>query len=49
VARNGRFERRLDPVRLKEMLLALRQSHSSDARRSAVAAERANGQTAALR
>jgi diadenylate cyclase len=49
VARNGRFERRLDPVRLKEMLLALRQSHSSDARRSAPAAERANGQTAAFR
>jgi diadenylate cyclase len=49
VARNGHFERGLDPVRLKEMLLTLRQNHSSDGRRSAPAAERAIDQTTASR
>jgi diadenylate cyclase len=49
VARNGHFERGLDPVRLKEMMLTLRQNHSADGRRSAPAAERASDQTAASR
>jgi diadenylate cyclase len=49
VARNGHFERRLDPVRLKEMLLTLRQNHFSDLRRTAPAVERASDQAAASR
>jgi diadenylate cyclase len=49
VARNGHFERKLDPVRLKEMLLALRQNHSSDGRRAAPASGIAIDQTTASR
>jgi diadenylate cyclase len=41
VARNGRMERGLDPIRLKELLLTLRQNHTSDSRRDTASAEAA--------
>jgi uncharacterized protein (TIGR00159 family) len=47
VAQNGRFERGLDPVRLKERLLTTRQNHRGDRSRAGRAPENVSDQTTA--